>query len=278
MPEGPEIRQEADRIAKVLVGQRVHQATITPDHLKAYTPLIEGQEIIRVYTRGKAMLVQFANDLTLYSHNQLYGRWMTRKNSQLPETQRQLRIALYTAKGLACLYSASDIAILSGNELPMHPFLAKLGPDVLDDTLTKEAIAKRLLEKSFVNRRLGNLYLDQRFLAGVGNYLRSEILFDAGLHPERAPRSLSKKELSALARSTLRICHRAYREKGIVNAPKKVAELRARGATRSKLRFAVFARSQQPCYQCGHTIARITVTSRRLYLCPSCQPSAQASP
>lgn len=271
MPEGPEIRQEADRIALVLEGQQINRATITPDHLKAYASALEGQTVSRVYTRGKAMLVQFDCDLTLYSHNQLYGRWMTRKNSDLPETRRQLRVALYTDKGLACLYSASEIAILSDNELPMHPFLAKLGPDVLDAATTAATITTRLLSKPFANRRLGNLYLDQTFLAGIGNYLRSEILFHAALHPGRIPRLLSEKELETLAASTLHICQRAYREKGVVNDPKKVAELRARGATRSKLRFAVFARSQLPCYQCGHTIERITVTSRRLYLCPSCQ-------
>jgi endonuclease-8 len=276
MPEGPEIRQEADRIALVLEGQRINRVTITPEHLRAYESTLEGKEVTRVYTRGKAMLVEFECDLTLYSHNQLYGRWMTRKSSKLPETRRQLRLALYTDRGIACLYSASEVAILSDNELAMHPFLAKLGPDVLDAALTTQEITTRLLSKTFANRRLGNLYLDQTYLAGIGNYLRSEILFDAGLHPGRIPRLLTKSELETLADSTLRICHRAYREKGVVNDPTRVAELRARGATRSKLRFAVFARNQQPCYRCGDSIERITVTSRRLYLCPSCQRVPQA--
>ena len=32
------------------------------------------------------------------------------------------------------------------------------------------------------------LYLDQSFVAGIGNYLRSEILFNAGLNPFEAQR------------------------------------------------------------------------------------------
>ena len=271
MPEGPEIRQEADRIAQVLEGQQVTRATITPNHIKDYEATIQGELVTHVYTRGKAMLVEFGCDLTLYSHNQLYGRWMIRKNGKLPATQRKLRVALYTPKGLACLYSASDVEILSNNELALHPFLAKLGPDVLDAATTIQSIKTRLLDKAFVKRQLGNLFLDQSFLAGVGNYLRSEILFDSGLHPHIRPTQLSETELASLAESTLRICERAYREKGIVNDPQKVSELRAQGATRSKLRFAVFARQHEPCYQCGRRIERIAVASRRLYLCPSCQ-------
>ena len=271
MPEGPEIRQEADRIAQILEGQQINRATITPDHIKDYEATIPGQLVTRVYTRGKAMLVEFGCDLTLYSHNQLYGRWMTRKNGKLPATQRKLRIALYTPKGLACLYSASEVEILSSNEVALHPFLAKLGPDVFDEATTIPSISTRLLDKAFAKRQLGHLLLDQSFLAGVGNYLRSEILFDAGLHPQSRPKQLSETELATLAASTLRICERAYRTKGIVNDPQKVSELRAQGATRSKLRFAVFARHHEPCYRCGHQIERIAVSSRRLYLCPNCQ-------
>lgn len=271
MPEGPEIRQEADRIAQILEGQQINRATITPDHIKDYEATIQGQLVTRVCTRGKAMLVEFGCDLTLYSHNQLYGRWMTRKNGKLPATQRKLRIALYTPKGLACLYSASEVEILSSNEVALHPFLAKLGPDVFDEATTIPSISTRLLDKAFAKRQLGHLLLDQSFLAGVGNYLRSEILFDAGLHPQSRPKQLSETELATLAASTLRICERAYRTKGIVNDPQKVSELRAQGATRSKLRFAVFARHHEPCYRCGHQIERIAVSSRRLYLCPNCQ-------
>lgn len=277
MPEGPEIRQEADRIAQILEGQQINRATITPDRIKDYEATIQGQLVTRVYTRGKAMLVEFGCDLTLYSHNQLYGRWMTRKNGKLPATQRKLRIALYTPKGLACLYSASEVEILSSNEVALHPFLAKLGPDVFDEATTIPSISTRLLDKAFAKRQLGHLLLDQSFLAGVGNYLRSEILFDAGLHPQSRPKQLSETELATLAASTLRICERAYRTKGIVNDPQKVSELRAQGATRSKLRFAVFARHHEPCYRCGHQIERIAVSSRRLYLCPNCQSLPEGS-
>ena len=91
------------------------------------------------------MLTRFDNGLTLYSHNQLYGRWYTTRRPQLPNTARQLRVALHTQTHSALLYSASDIAVLSDRQLSEHPFLSRLGPDILDRSLTASRIAERLL-------------------------------------------------------------------------------------------------------------------------------------
>jgi formamidopyrimidine-DNA glycosylase len=58
-----------------------------------------------------------------------------------------------------------------------------------------------------------------RVLAGVGNYLRSEILFDAKLHPDRTPSDLDEAELRSLARSVRSISNRTYRQRGICTEP-----------------------------------------------------------
>ena len=50
------------------------------------------------------------------------------------------------------------------------------------------------------------LLLDVSFLAGAGNYLRSEILFNAGISPYRKVGSLSKSELDSLAKSAIAYC------------------------------------------------------------------------
>jgi endonuclease-8 len=57
---------------------------------------------------------------------------------------------------------------------------------------------------------LGSLYLDQGFLAGIGNYLRSEILFAACLHPAGKPRELAAKTRNRLARQTRKIAQWAF--------------------------------------------------------------------
>jgi len=131
MPEGPEIRIEADRIEGVLRGELVEQAWFARPELQRRAGDIVGRRVSAVETRGKALLTHFDNDVVLYTHNQLYGRWYVRPRGELPHTGRSLRVALHTARGSALLYSASAIELLDRAMLSAHPFLARLGPDAL---------------------------------------------------------------------------------------------------------------------------------------------------
>ena len=271
MPEGPEIRLAADRVAAVLVDKRVEKVTFGLPRLRAFEKRLSGQVVTAVDTRGKAMLTRFDNDLTIYSHNQLYGRWYTVRQPRMPKTNRQLRIELRTATHKALLYSASDIAVLRDDELSQHPFLSRVGPDILDRALTKEQVAERLCEPRFRRRALGSLYLDQGFLAGNGNYLRSEILWAASLDPARKPAALTEAELIRLAGDTLTIARRSYRTRGVTVPDGLARSLKAEGLTYGQYRFYVFGREGLPCYRCGTPIERRTMSSRNLFVCPSCQ-------
>jgi endonuclease-8 len=272
MPEGPEIRLAADRIARVLEGRVVEAVEFAFPELKPFEEALQGQVVQRIDTRGKAMLTRFEGGLTIYSHNQLYGRWFTSRRGELPQTNRSLRVALHTAEHSALLYSASDVTVLDKEGLAAHPFLNRLGPDLLDHELEAGELAERLQAKAFRGRSLASLLLDQKFLAGLGNYLRSEILFCAGLDPLRRPRDLEDEERLRLAEVALELGWRSYRTRGITLDPaqrEKLEQRRPRGARRK--RFWVFARAGQPCYRCGTSILKEVRGSRRLYRCSQCQ-------
>ena len=271
MPEGPEIRRAADKIAQVLEGQQIMDIHFGLDCLKGRERDFQGAEVREIETRGKALLTHFENELTIYSHNQLYGRWYVVKRDAYPKTNRSLRLALHTRTHSALLYSASDISIWDRFELELHPFLAKIGPDILNPKLNWKEISQRLRSQRFQRRTLASLYLAQDFLAGIGNYLRSEILFDAKVLPDARPRDLSVKQLNDLGRSTLKISQRAYQTAGITNPPRRVAYLKSQGLKRGAFRHAVFGRQRQSCYECGDIIRKDLLSGRRLYWCPGCQ-------
>lgn len=275
MPEGPEIRRAADRIAEVLEGQQVEQASFSLPKLRHHGKTFSGEKVNRLETRGKALLTHFEHGWSIYSHNQLYGVWRVVARGKLPKTNRSLRLALHTQDHSALLYSASDISVWRREEIETHPFLQRIGPDILSPDLTWQAIAARLDEPRFRKRSLAALYLDQDFIAGIGNYLRAEILYHARLHPDRRPQELSKGERGRLARSTLEISWRSYRTAGITNPPKLAAALKRQGLAWEQTRFSVFGREGLPCYGCDDEIKRWDSQSRRLYGCLSCQPRTE---
>ncbi len=272
MPEGPEIRRAADKVARILVGKPVVDVEFGLSRLEPFAETLSGRTVTAIDTRGKAMLTRFDNDLTLYSHNQLYGKWYTAKRPRLPDTGRSLRVALHTETHSALLYSASDIEVLDAAGLEAHPFLNRVGPDILDRALDTDAVLERLEDPRFLKRSTGALYLDQAFLAGNGNYLRSEILHVARVHPAERPIDIDPRRLRELARLTLVIGRRSYRTRGITVVPEIDRTLKAEGMPFEKRRFYVFGRAGKPCHTCRKKIEVSDVGSRRLYLCPRCQP------
>lgn len=262
MPEGPEIRRAADTLAAAVLDQPLTLAWFAFPTLQRYQQMLRGERIVQVETRGKALLIHFSNRLTMYSHNQLYGVWRVAAAGELPDTGRELRVRFETAQRAILLYSASDIGMWRREEIEQHPFLQRLGPDVLDERLTVSQVAERLLSPGFRRRQLGGLLLDQRFLAGLGNYLRVEILWQAELAATLRPQDLTPPQLERLALALLDLPRLSYQTRDRIDGERHHGAL---------FRFKVFHRAGEPCERCGTVIDRATLSGRPFYWCANCQ-------
>ena len=151
MPEGPEIQIACDKVARIVVGHPLKRVHIPWPPLSDYETEWTGHTVEKMEARGKALLFHFDCGDVLYTHNQLYGRWLTRRKPEQPKSNRTLRLAFYTEKGAAFLYSATDLEVLMPAELATHPYVGSLGPDILDPALTPAKVKKRLQQKRFRN-------------------------------------------------------------------------------------------------------------------------------
>jgi endonuclease-8 len=271
MPEGPEIRLAADRLTRVLAGRTPEQIELLLPGLARHAAQLRGKGILSVQPRSKAMLIHFAGDHSLYSHNQLYGRWYVVGAGKKPRTGRSLRLAIHTRDHSALLYSASDIAVLSAAQLRRHPYLCKLGPDLLDSDTTLAVVRAHVEEPRFQRRSLASLLLDQAFFAGLGNYLRSEILHVAGLSHELTLGALDAAVRLRLADTALAITRQAYRCRGVTNDLERAAQLKAEGMGYAHYRHHVFAREGEDCWTCNTSIQRVDISGRAVFFCPRCQ-------
>lgn len=283
MPEGPEIRRAADKLARVLAGKRALLVRFSVDKfpgLQTAGRRLSGRMMGAIESRGKAMLTHFEGGSTIYSHNQLYGEWAVFKGVA-PSSHLQTRLTIATTSHTAVLYSASEITVLKTVEVENHPYIAKLGVELLDPAVTLEAVLAQIDQPRFARRSLAALLLDQAFLAGIGNYLRSDILFSARLPPDVCISNLTLGQRRALASAALTLVRRSYRTRGITNDPALAKCLKSQGWSFSRYRHWVFDRAGEPCYLCGHIIRRVEVGSRGLYLCDHCQqaiPNTGAPP
>jgi len=80
----------------------------------------------------------------------------------------------------------------SGDALPC---LAGLGPDAFTGMMPLAEFERALAVRSLPIKAL---LLDQAFLAGIGNWIADEVLYQSGIHPETAAHALSLMQAAAL--------------------------------------------------------------------------------
>jgi formamidopyrimidine-DNA glycosylase len=131
----------------------------------------------------------------------------------------------------------------------LEPDLAHLGPDAGE--VGRAAFRARVGRgEAPLKARL----MDQSVIAGVGNLLADETLWQASLSPVRPAGSLSDAELDALRRALRAALRRAHRLGG-VHTGVVIGERRADGA----------------CPRCGGPLRRAKVGGRTTWWCAACQ-------
>ena len=275
MPEGPETRRTADSLESVLLNQTVLDFAATAKRWQepGWCERVIGARVERVETHGKNLLIFLSNDTVLYSHLMMWGRWRVFATDVEPPQDKRVRAWLRTDKGLAVLYNGPVFEIMDRDAVDDHHRLTTLGPDVLAAPVDSEEFLARLRAPEVAEMELGDALLDQRLAAGIGNYLKSEILFTAGLDPFRKVGSLADEERLRLAAHIPRLARRAYEYEGVTVAPALARVWAARGENWYGRTHYVYRRTKRPCRRCGAAIqARQQGARKRVtYWCPRCQ-------
>ena len=270
MPEGPETRRMADSLSRVVKRKKITSSKF----LHPAVDSLNGDSTILVddvTSVGKSIIIRLSTGYSIITHNQLYGKWSIHLLKTRIKHNRKLRIEFVSGKKVARLYSATDIVLLKSKDESKHHYLKNLGPDILDDKIDERIVFDRLISKPFNNRNLGGLLLNQHFIAGLGNYLRSEILFFSGLMPFTKPKDLNDTELSNLSHSIKRVSLRAYYQHGSTIDREELSKRFGNVDNFKLIKHMVFNRKDQPCFYCGNTIQKNFQSSRRLYYCIECQ-------
>jgi endonuclease VIII len=253
MAEGDTILRAARRIEDAIGGQVVGVRAGSSRSRAAGAERLDGRRLDRVEARGKHLLLHFG-ELTLHSHLGMSGSWQVGRQGE--RRRRPASAAWLTLSGdemEAVQFGGPTLRVLSAAQLRRDPMLARLGPDILAPDFDLAAAAAGL--RASPDRELGEVLLDQRLVAGIGNIFKSEACFAAQTDPWRQIAELSEVELQA----TLSHARRLMQESVATSRPDP----------------AVYGRAGRPCSVCGTPIAARGQgdANRRTYWCPRCQPA-----
>ncbi|SHO33195.1 Formamidopyrimidine-DNA glycosylase [Cedratvirus A11] len=221
MPEGPEVRNITRKLNIRLAGANLISFSIGKEK-----DLLQNLTIVNVACRGKLIvfiLVSPSSEGMLPSSEQeniyitsslgMTGSWTQSKGSYT-------KAVLYTSVGnfyYEDMRGFGKIAIHRTEE-ELDQRLSKIGFDLLEASLNHPKIPDEQW-LSFFNRKSRKkicvVLLEQDKIAGIGNYLRSEILHQAKINPHRIISSLSDEELLLLRDAAQEVIVRAYRSNGL---------------------------------------------------------------
>lgn len=274
MPEGPSIKNMGDRLRSALEGQVITgvRSRFKKARLENWPEHIEGQSVTAVRTHGKNLFIDLANGYTIYSHMLMWGSWhIYRPGEPWTKEDRLARLVLETPGSVAVLFNAPVCELLLPGQLPLHK-TAAMGPDLLSPAFDAGEVWRRLQLPENRERELGEAIMDQFIVAGIGNILKSEILFQAGLHPQRPAGSLTKAEFEDFIRYSLDLIRRSYEQGSFLRAflPPELLPEEVHGNTLGY----VYRRRTKPCYICGTPIQMVRqgLGKRMTWFCPHCQP------
>ena len=230
MPELPEVETIRRGLSKFVIQQKIKKVTVLCE--KSFigpVELVESAKIVSVRRKGKCLLVDLSNNVTMMIHLRMTGQVIYRAKgseggadimevakkqtlsdedsfagghptdsffAELPN--KQTRVIFELDKGTIFFNDQRKfgfVKVLPTAEVEQEKFIASLGAEPWD-MKTEDFYAKL---QRHAKSPIKAVILDQKVIAGVGNIYADEALFEIGVHPKTPAGNLSKKQAEAAA-------------------------------------------------------------------------------
>ncbi|MBS1675325.1 MAG: Fpg/Nei family DNA glycosylase [Actinobacteria bacterium] len=275
MPEMPEVQGLVDYLGERAVGLTITRASVSAiAALKTFDPPVTalvGSRVVAAARRGKFLDLTLASDTepTLHLVFHLAKAGWLRWYDQLPTTLIRpgkspiaLRIAFDDGSGFDLTEAGTkkSLAVYVVRDSGEVPGIARLGPDPLDPSFTRDAFAALLAGR---RTQIKGLLRDQSVIGGIGNAYSDEILHAAKMSPYAPAGGLDEADVTLLydaMRSTLRDAVAAAQGK----PPADLKDAKRRG-------MQVHARRGEKCPVCGDAVRSVFFADRSLEYCATCQ-------
>lgn len=270
MPELPEVETIRRQLLPYL------PLTVTKMHLsKKVSSILRtdlfrpiGKTLVDIERKGKLLNFVFHDGHHLISGLGMSGSWRV-GNAKILVKHTHIQLAGENRNGplfLAYVDPRRFGKCHFVNEAGAAQLLDRLGVDISTPAFTA-AYVKESCER-YPLREIKPFLLDQKFFAGVGNYLACEILAHARISPTRLAGSLTSKERRRMVAVAELVLSASLAKRGLTFSHGYTDAEGNKGNALDNL--VVF--HQKICGLCEkETVQKITQSGRGTYLCPKCQ-------
>lgn len=250
MPESPEVRRVYEDLRKEIGDSQVTQLQVFGGRFLKKQPI--GLNAVSLPSRvvdggvkGKFMWLEFETGATMWITLGMSGYWSTD-----PDTHAHFGIGIEDGRSVYFVDQRRFGTIkFSHDRAELTKKLASLGGDPLNDaefTMLKfnQAILK------YPNKTIVEVLMNQKVCAGVGNYIKCEVLYRSGISPHRLVKDIDLVETDKLFNWIQKVMQTSYAQGGA-----SIRNYQRVGGEKGEFvfEFEVYAQKQDPN---GNTVVR----------------------
>ena len=270
MPELPEVETIRTQLSDSLP-YKIKNVTYSKFHKsilknKSFSP--KGKVISEIKRKGKMLNFCLEGGNHILSHLGMSGSW---------QISRSKIEAKHTHIQLSCIDNSSNPIFLGYvdprrfgtmyflKQVEAEEKIATLGVDVSTKDFTGK-YAFSIFQKR-ANVPIKALLLEQKYFAGIGNYIASEICALSKILPTRLARDITKTEADRIPKACFKVINQSIKSKGMTFHGGYVDATGSKGEGLKNL--VVFY--QKNCGMCKGEVTKIELKGRGTYFCPNCQ-------
>ncbi len=275
MPELPEVEVITQGLRPLLIGRSIRRIDYDQKRLRLPVEIeklrdeLLDQEICAVERRAKYIEIHLRSGAMLIVHLGMTGNLGVFPAGAPLRQHDHIQWTLDDARQLRYhdMRRFGSIQILSHKEAPEreNTVFRTCGPEPFSEDfsgsyLKKCARKRKIAVKPFI--------MDTQVVVGIGNIYASESLFLAGLRPDKAVNTITKKQWHRLVLAIREVLTHAIACGGSTISDFLNA---SQGQGYFQLNFTVYGRDGSPCPRCDSILEKTRLAGRASYFCPVCQ-------
>lgn len=228
MPEAAEVKQLTAKLNGTVLGEVILDVDVLSGRYTrspiAGLSKLRLFRIIGIGCKGKLIFFRLKHatselmpELYALSTLGMTGWWEHMAPSVPAPKHSRLRVALSRGGELTYLYFVDPRnfgTFKLVNSAGLKAKLAELGPDILEHSDIPELAIDRI-QRYGRKKTIAEVMLDQRIFCGVGNYLRADGMYQAGVDPRTPALELSRRDLGHLWHYTHVVANAALLDRGL---------------------------------------------------------------
>ena len=281
MPELPEVETTVRGLKKTILGliikdvwtdlatkdSRQHDTVANPKYFKLFKKEVSGKKIKSIERQAKNILINLSGNKIILIHMKMTGHLLFNNKDKFVHVIFTLSGKNYLA--FSDMRKFGKITLLDTKTAHETRHLKNIGPEPLDKNFTAKKLEERLKRKP--SEKIKTVLMDQSIVAGIGNIYSDEILWQAGVRPERKVLTLLRRgskgqEIKLIFKAMQKILTKSIKAGG-----DSMSDYRNLSGGKGKFQFyhKAYRRTGEKCRKrnCGGTIQRKMINNRSAHFC-----------